>query len=268
MGVVGRSPVIRVIARLVASLAIVACGSKAQPAGGDALGPSSSSGAGSSGAGGAGSSGTGASGGTSSSGSASSSGSGGNEDDASPGGDEESGVDAGGTGDGGSGAAPGTCGAGDTNLPPEPKLPPACATLQATQSVPSGGVPSETSLDTSTLQSALDACAAGQAVKLTTSGSNDSFITGPLKIPTGVTLWVDTGTTLYGTRSKTVYGGAAALISVSGANSGIVGDGTIDGQGGEPILGGSGSFWDQNGGGGSSPALIEVEGATNFTLYR
>jgi polygalacturonase len=105
-------------------------------------------------------------------------------------------------------------------------------------------------------------------VKLTTSGSNDAFVTGPLKIPTGVTLWVDTGTTLYGTRSKTVYGSAAALISVGGASSGIVGDGTIDGQGGEPILGGSGSFWDQNGSGGESPALIAVSGATNFTLYR
>jgi polygalacturonase len=105
-------------------------------------------------------------------------------------------------------------------------------------------------------------------VKLTASSTNDAFVTGPLTIPSGVTLWVDTGATLYGTRSKTVYGTAAALITAKGANSGIVGDGTIDGQGGEPILGGSGSFWDQNGSGGGSPALIAVSGATNFTLYR
>jgi polygalacturonase len=262
MGVTGRSSVVRVIAVLVGALAI-GCGSGSGTGPGDGPGQSSSSGgAGSSGAGTNGSSGTGASSGSGSS-SAGSSGSGDNGDDASGGG----GIDGGGD-SGNSAPPPGTCGAGDTNLPPEPTFPAVCSTLKATQNVASGAVPSETTLDTSTLQSALNACAAGQAVKLTTSGSNDAFVTGPLKIPTGVTLWVDTGTTLYGTRSKTVYGSAAALISVSGANSGIVGDGTIDGQGGEPILGGSGSFWDQNGGGGESPALIAVSGATNFTLYR
>jgi polygalacturonase len=123
-------------------------------------------------------------------------------------------------------------------------------------------------MDTSRIQSALNGCASGQAVRLTTSGSNNAFITGPITIPSGVSLWVDTGATLYGTRSTSVYGSASALISVRGANSGIVGDGTIDGQGGEPIIGGTGSFWDQNGNGGSSPALIQVSGATNFTLYR
>jgi polygalacturonase len=46
-----------------------------------------------------------------------------------------------------------------------------------------------------------------------------------------------------------------------------VGAGVIDGQGGEPLIGQSGSFWDANGGGGSSPTLIRVAGATNFTLY-
>jgi polygalacturonase len=185
----------------------------------------------------------------------------------------DSGNDGGnGNGDGDSGTASdsgdGACGAGDTNLPAEPSFPAACATLAATQSVAPGSVPSETHLDTSAIQSALGTCAPGQAVKLTANGQNDAFVTGPLTIPSGVTLWVDAGTTLYGTRSKSTYGSATALISVRGANSGIVGDGTIDGQGGEPILGGSGSFWDQNGSGGSSPALVEVEGATNFTLYR
>jgi polygalacturonase len=123
-------------------------------------------------------------------------------------------------------------------------------------------------MDTSRIQAALNGCASGQAVRLTTSGSNNAFITGPITIPSGISLWVDAGATLYGTRSTSVYGSSSALISVRGANSGIVGDGTIDGQGGEPILGGSGSFWDQNGNGGSSPALIQVSGATNFTLYR
>ena len=166
------------------------------------------------------------------------------------------------------GSSTGTCGAGDTNLPAEPTIPPACKTLTATQNVAGSALPSESSLDTSTIQAALNSCASGQAVKLVASGTNNSFITGPLTIPSGVSLWVDAGATLYGTRDPNVYGSASALITVKGANSGIVGDGTIDGQGGEPNVGSTSSFWDQNGNGGSSPALIQVSGATNFTLYR
>ncbi len=254
---------------LVGSLAVVGCGSGGATTSGtnpaQSSGSSSGGTGGSSSSGGGGSDDSGAMSGSSGGGGASSSGGGGTG--TGRGGDASSDVGDAGSETGG-GGAPGTCGAGDTNLPAEPTIPAACATLKATQNVPSGGVPSEASLDTSTIQAALTACAAGQAVKLTTSGSNDAFVTGPLTIPTGVTLWVDAGTTLYGTRSTSVYGSATALISVKGANSGIVGDGTIDGQGGEPILGGSGSFWDQNGSGGGSPALIQVAGATNFTLYR
>jgi polygalacturonase len=166
------------------------------------------------------------------------------------------------------GPPPGTCGAGDTSLPLLPTIPPACTTLQASQAVTGGGAPSETSLDTARIQAALTGCASGQAVRLTTSGANNAFITGPITIPTGVTLWVDTGATLYGTRSPSVYNGATGLISVRGANQGIMGAGVIDGQGGEPLIGQTGSFWDMNGGGGSSPALIVVSGATNFTMYQ
>jgi len=250
---------------VVGSLAVVGCGSGDATTSGTNPGQSSASSGSSGSSSGSGSDDASAMGGSSSGGGSASSSGGGST--GSGGGDAASGGGDAGSEAGGSGA-PGTCGAGDSNLPAEPTIPAACATLKATQNVPSGGVPSETSLDTSTIQAALTACAAGQAVKLTTSGSNDAFVTGPLTIPTGVTLWVDAGTTLYGTRSKSVYGSATALITVKGANSGIVGDGTIDGQGGEPILGGSGSFWDQNGSGGGSPALIQVAGATHFTLYR
>jgi polygalacturonase len=162
----------------------------------------------------------------------------------------------------------GACGAGDANLPAEPTLPGVCTTLTASQNVSATGVPAESNFDTSKIQSALNACASGEAVKLTASGNDNAFITGPLTVPAGVTLWVDSGTTLYGTRDPNVYGSAAALISVQGAKSGIVGDGTIDGQGGEPMVGSSSSFWDQNGNGGSSPALIAVANASDFTLYR
>src|SRR5450631_502452 len=179
----------------------------------------------------------------------------------------------GGAGTGGStasaGGSGGTCGDGDSNLPAEPTIPPACTTLLATQAVAAGALPSETSLDTSAIQKALDGCASGQAVKLTISGANNAFITGPLTLPAGVTLWVDAGTTLYATRDPKVWGSASELISVTGANSGIVGDGIINGQGGEPNIGSTQSWWDQNAGSsGNSPALIAVRGATRFTLYR
>ena len=169
-----------------------------------------------------------------------------------------------GTGSGGTGA----CGAGDTNLPAEPTIPPACTTLQAAFTAVAGTPPSEANLDTSRIQTALSGCGSGKAVRLVTNGASDGFITGPLTLPAGVTLWVDAGVTLYGTRDPKVYGSASALIRVTGAGSGVVGDGTIDGQGGEPQIGGTQSWWDVNGGGGSSPALIQVSGATNFTLYR
>ena len=173
------------------------------------------------------------------------------------------------TGSGGAGVGSGSCGDGDPNMPAEPTIPPACATLQATQNVPAGGVPSEASLDTLAIQAALTACPSGQAVKLTTGGTSNAFVTGPLTMPSGVTLWVDAGTTLYATRDTKVWGAATEFILVAGSNSGIVGDGTIDGQGGEPNLGASQSWWDQNAGSsGNSPALIAVKSATNFTLYR
>jgi polygalacturonase len=159
------------------------------------------------------------------------------------------------------------CGAGDANMPDEPTIPPACTTLQATQAVAQDAVADETTLDTVTLQTALNACGAGHSLRLAPSASNNAFITGPLTLPTGVTLWVDAGVTLYGTRDPAVYGAATALISARSANAGIVGEGVIDGQGGEPQIGSTQTPWDVNGGGGSSPALIQTVGATNFTLY-
>ncbi len=168
------------------------------------------------------------------------------------------------------GMSGGACGAGDTNLPAEPTLPASvCTTLPATQKVAANGVADESAPDTSSIQSALSGCGAGKAVKLVTGGSNNAFLTGPIKVPSGVTLWVDAGVTLYGTRDPNIYGSSSALIAVTGSGSGIVGDGVIDGQGGEPQIGGTQSWWDLNAGSsGNSPALIQVSGATNFTLYR
>jgi polygalacturonase len=79
---------------------------------------------------------------------------------------------------------------------------------------------------------------------------------------------VDAGATLYGTRDPSVYGSATALITVNGTGSGIYGAGAINGQGGEPQIGATQTWWDVNGNNGSSPALIKVNNATNFTLYK
>jgi polygalacturonase len=66
----------------------------------------------------------------------------------------------------------------------------------------------------------------------------------------------------------------APLISVSGANAGVVGDGVIDGQGGEPLVGQGYSWWDlsnalrSSNGSAPNPALIEIQNATHFLMYR
>lgn len=180
------------------------------------------------------------------------------------------------------GPVPANCGAGDPNLPPEPTIPTPCTTLTASQSIAAGMLPSETSLDTSTIQAALEGCAPADptmpvSVKLATGNGNDAFVTGPLALPSGVTLWVDDGVTVYASRDPSQYGALCAnggpctpLISTSGVNSGVAGAGTIDGLGGEPVLGQQGSsWWDLNASGvEGTPSLIQTTGASGFTLYR
>ena len=140
----------------------------------------------------------------------------------------------------------------------------------ANQAVTGGGVPAET-LDTSRISSALSGCGSGKAVKLVTNGANNAFVTGPISIPAGVTLWVDAGVTLYGTRNAGTWGGTTPLIMVSGAGSGLMGDGVVDGQGGEPPTAGGMSPWEQSiaasPGSASVPPLVEVTGS-KFTMYK
>jgi len=181
-----------------------------------------------------------------------------------------------------SSSSSGACGAGDSNLPAEPTIPAICAVLTASQAVAAGTLPSEISLDTPTLQSALDGCAPGDptnpvSVLLTAGPSTNAFVSGSLTLPSGVTLWVDSGVTLYASRDPTQYGplclnggGCAPLIEADGIDSGVAGAGVIDGQGGEPIIGGQGqSWWDINGAGiDGTPSLVQTTGATNFTLLQ
>jgi polygalacturonase len=175
------------------------------------------------------------------------------------------------------------CGAGDPNLPPEPTLPSnVCMTLPANKSAPD-----ESALDESAIQAALNACKARGAVKLTSNGANNAFVSGHLTIDSTI-LWIDEGTTLYASRDPANYqiagncgltgisdsGACLPLLSVTGTNPGVVGDGIIDGQGGEPLYGQEYSWWDlsnalrASNGSGPNPALIEVKKATGFLMYR
>lgn len=186
----------------------------------------------------------------------------------------------------------------------EPALPSAsslCASVPATLAPINGSVdsldstPASSSPDTARIQAAIDGCTTGQAVKLIQGSAGQSaFLSGPLHLKSGVTLWIDQGITLFASRNPADYdngvgtcGTATAantksclpLILAKGTTgSGIVGDGIIDGRGGSVITNGPNaglrSWWDvayQNKTAGlnqQNPRLVQVTGGTNFTLYR
>jgi polygalacturonase len=159
------------------------------------------------------------------------------------------------------------CGADDPNLPPEPQFPTdVCQTLTATKSAPTE-LDDGTDLDTNRIQAALLACK-GRAVKLVSDGENNAFVSAHLQLDS-VTLWIDKGTTLYGSRNPDLYqktgncgsigisdsGACTDFLTVSGTSPAIVGDGVIDGQGGEPLIGRDYSWWQ------SSYALRAIDGS-------
>ena len=184
--------------------------------------------------------------------------------------------------------------AGGQAMPPEPQIPPACATLVATKKAVGGTLApaDENQPDTTRIQEAIKACPAGQSVKLTRDGAKDAFLSGPLKMTSGVTLWVDTGTTLFASRNPRDYdkeagspscgtdkfddsNGCLAFITVEKVyDVGLVGEGVIDGRGGEPMIGSNMTWWDvaQHAKGPdlkhSNPRLVDVKKTRNFTMYK
>ena len=159
------------------------------------------------------------------------------------------------------------CGADDPNLPPEPRFPTdVCQTLTATKSGPFER-DDGTDLDTGRIQAAVLACE-GRAVKLVSDGPNNAFVAAHLQLDS-VTLWIDKGTTLYGSRNPALYqktgncgsigisdsGACTDFLTLSGTSPGIVGDGVIDGQGGEPLIGKDYSWWQ------ASYALRTIDGS-------
>ena len=179
----------------------------------------------------------------------------------------------------------------DTRTVKEPHLPTACVTLTAEIAAPGGVIAlgDETRLDTTRIQKAMDGCAAGEGVYLRADGAKDVFLSGPLELRSGVTLVVEAHTALVGSRDPRVYDlapGSCGIVSAKGhgcrplilgdgvENSGIMGDGSIDGRGGATLLGQKVTWWDlaheakvtdRNQ---SVPWMIILRGAKNFTLYR
>ncbi|HEY1767906.1 MAG TPA: glycosyl hydrolase family 28 protein [Terracidiphilus sp.] len=195
----------------------------------------------------------------------------------------------------------------DTRTVIEPLLPPTCATLDARlQTARHTLAPAdESKLDTVRIQKAIDRCGKGRAVRLHVDEANNAFLTGPLKLKPEVALIVDRGVTLFASRDPALFAvspgscgivshapgsppsqgqtpvgagpgsrGCKPLISVDHApGSAVMGDGVIDGRGGEKMLGSEYSWWDlaeqaRAGGNQQVPRLIVADFSDNFTLYR
>jgi polygalacturonase len=212
----------------------------------------------------------------------------------------------------------------DAALPPEPTLPTSaqiCQTLPATLTAQTNGLlpdsadAANTAPDTTRIQAALTACTNAASTGLSTnkvvrltSGANgaNAFLSGPLNLPSGVTLWIDRRVTLFASRDPRQFdktqgtascglitpsdNGCNALITAAKtSNSAVVGDGTIDGRGGSQLVssvrddpnllkridGSAMSWWDigyeanvvQNKSQ-NNPRLIQINNGSNFTLYR
>nr|ANJ43579.1 glycoside hydrolase family 28 [Aretaon asperrimus] len=156
----------------------------------------------------------------------------------------------------------------------EPKTPESCTTLKASGTI-----------DTEAIQQALDSCAKGKAVAL----SSGTFVSGPLIIPSGVSLLVDSGVTLKASTDPALFdsgsntcgtitdrrGRCKSFIPMSGVTgSGIYGKGTIDGQGDQKIKGKNVTWHElsyealaanknQN-----NPQLIRINNCVDITLHQ
>nr|ANJ43597.1 glycoside hydrolase family 28 [Extatosoma tiaratum] len=156
----------------------------------------------------------------------------------------------------------------------EPKNPQSCISLKASGKD-----------DTKIIQKAFDSCTKGKAVAL----SSGIFYSGPLTIPSGVSLLVEEGVTLRALTDPTLYDlgaktcgtideyglGCKAFITMHKAKgSGIYGKGTIDGRGGSIMTGHNITWWhlardavvvrkNQN-----NPRLIQINNSVDITIYQ
>jgi polygalacturonase len=163
----------------------------------------------------------------------------------------------------------------------EPSLPSrVCTTLE-----PRAGSGNEAAR----LQTALDACPSGQALKLQRGPLGARFVSGPLRLPSGVTLWIDRATTLAASTNPADFDNGSsqcglidkngrackALITLDNADgSAIMGDGEILGQGDQPMQGHNETWWQlarraqREGAKQNTPRLIQINQSRNIVLYK
>jgi polygalacturonase/sugar lactone lactonase YvrE len=170
--------------------------------------------------------------------------------------------------------------------------------------IPSSADATVTNPDGARIQAALNNCASsspGQAVELSVgTAGNDAFLSGPLSMPSGVTLLVDPGVVLFFSRnvqdydttpgthtcgtvnSNSATSSCLPLIEIphGATNVGIMGFGKLDGRGGDPLINAfpssfaGQSWWGlssiANGGGNQqNPRFIQMDsGSSNITLYK
>jgi polygalacturonase len=149
----------------------------------------------------------------------------------------------------------------DRRMVVEPHIPAVCMKLEARLSAPRGVLSDadEHRMDTERIQKAIDHCRDGKAVELHGSGDRNVFLAAPFHLQPGVTLLIDANTVLYASRNPRDYDvspGSCGIVDQNGhgcrpfiladhaPHSAIMGDGAIDGRGGETLLGENTSWWD------------------------
>ncbi|MGA3133550.1 MAG: pectinesterase family protein, partial [Terracidiphilus sp.] len=203
---------------------------------------------------------------------------------------------------------------GDTRTVTEPSFPSVCTHLTAAlitdpsiQDLDASVDATNSNIDGARIQAALNSCSGtGNAVELSmdNTGTYNAFLSGPLTMPSNVTLLVDPGVTLYFSRNVQDYdttsgthtcgtinnnsatGSCLPLIGIpkTSTNVGIMGYGKLNGRGGDTLLNAfttSGfampspaTWWSisaQSNGEGSqqNPRFIQINGgASNVTLYK
>lgn len=190
----------------------------------------------------------------------------------------------------------------DTRSVAEPAIPEVCQTITARYSNTNldasdqACAKNSSACDTRRLQEAIDACSVTApnkdgrvAVEIHSEGANNALLVQPFQLKAGVTLLVDAGVTVYASVNPRDYdtslgrcgtidergGGCHPLIRIDDArDTGIMGEGTIDGRGGHLMLGGSQSWWqiaraaEPTGLKQSCPRLIIANHADGLTLYK
>jgi polygalacturonase/sugar lactone lactonase YvrE len=194
---------------------------------------------------------------------------------------------------------------GDTRTVTEPSFPAVCAVLNAGLTSVNDDIPNAvdatiTNPDGARIQAALNNCAnTNQAVELSVDGAgHNAFLSGPLTMPSGVTLLVDPAVTVYFSRnvqdydvvpgthtcgtvnSNTATDSCLPLISITGvSNVGIMGFGKLDGRGGDTLINAfpasyvGQSWWGlsaiaNSGGNQQNSRFIQLSKSSNITLYK